>query len=180
MTSSPEDRRANLLNVAWVQLGCAGPLVAAGLGSRPVAAVIGWVALGLALVITRTRARDAVVASACLVAGTAAEWGLSATGAMHFTDAAWPPGIPPWLPPSWALVGLLWLYPLRRLRRATPAILGLGVVFGALGLWGAVAVGEIVLVSTRETIAVVATLGLVVAASARIATLADERLTPRR
>ena len=180
MNPPPEDRRANLVNLGLVQLACAGPLLAAGLGSRCVAATLGWVALALAIVVASDRRRDAVVAAACLLVGTAAEWGLAATGAMRFSDPAWPPGIPPWLPPSWALVGLLWLYALRPVRSATPTILGLGVVFGALGLWGAVAAGEITLVSHRLTIAVLATLALVVAITARVASIADDKLTPRR
>lgn len=142
-----KDRRANLLNLALLQLAAAVPLALAASGRASLGVGLAWAAVGGAIVLSKHRGRDARLLLAGALVGGLGEGAAAVIGAMRFATPWLGLPISGWLLPSWALLGTATAYALAPLRGRLALGFLVGVVFGGLGLWGAVAAGEIVIES---------------------------------
>ena len=154
--------RAQLIaNVVLLQVAVVGPMLLGAVDQRAIA-VAPWLACALQLGAGPDRKRDA---KAMLVAGglgTAAEWLCAFAGLLSFGEAPAIGGMPLWVTPQWAMLGVSLHYALRGL--AGRAMLGTAVGAGAtaLSLRGAQTAGLLAVSDTPAWIAAAVGLGGVV------------------
>ncbi|MCX4241421.1 DUF2878 family protein [Paraliomyxa miuraensis] len=156
-------RRANLLNLGLLQLGCAVPLLACALDRRGAGVVLAWSVLVLAVSISEHRGRDLRLLLAGAILGTLGELAAVLVGLMSFVHPSSPLPFPGWLPPSWALLGIATAHVLRPLRGRMLGSVIVGGLVGMLGLYGAMAAEEIVVTHGWHVVVISGWLGVLVA-----------------
>ncbi|MEM6994561.1 MAG: DUF2878 family protein [Myxococcota bacterium] len=154
------DRLRRLANLGLLQLAVVAPLLLAR--PQPIAAaLVGWIACALQLVMSRGRTGELHLLIVGGLLGSGIEWGATATGLMAFQSDGIA-GMPFWLFPSWAMLGVSFCYCLSFLR-GRPV---LATVVGAIGCGASLrlaeTVGEIAVPDPTRFVAVAALLGMTI------------------
>lgn len=166
-------KRERIANLVLLQAASVVPLVAAGLGARTAGIAIAWIAVALQLALVRFRRADVLTMLAAAALGVVGESLLVHAGLFAFTRAD-VLGVPLWLAPSWALLGVSFAYVLVRLRGRIAVSFAVGVVAGALALAGAASAGELAVSPPAWRFAVAAlALGVLLATVSAVAARID-------
>lgn len=160
----PVDRRANRINLGLLQLGAAGPLLAAAFDQHALGIGLSWLAVALAILVSRRRGRDLRLMLAGALIGTAGETALALAGLMPFVHPLSPLPFAAWLPSSWAMLGTSTAYALHPLRAHPKAGVIVGTLVGAAALYGAMGAGEVTIPHSGYAGLISIWLGILIAA----------------
>ncbi|MEM7158459.1 MAG: DUF2878 family protein [Myxococcota bacterium] len=160
----PVDRRANRINLGLLQLGAAGPLLAAAFDRHALGIGLSWIAVLLAIAVSRRRSRDLRLLLAGAAIGTVGETVLALAGLMPFVHPLSPLPFPAWLPSSWALIGTTTAYALHPLRARPLVGLIVGTLVGVASLYGAMRAGEVTIPHSAYSVVISIWLGTLIAA----------------